>query len=57
MDGVNSKVLLAKGSVGVFVIKKPLLERGFLIWWRGGDLNSRPSGYEPDELPDCSTPR
>ena len=27
------------------------------IWWRGGDLNSRPSGYEPDELPDCSTPR
>jgi len=26
-------------------------------WWRGGDLNFRPSGYEPDELPDCSTPR
>ena len=24
---------------------------------RGRDLNSRPSGYEPDELPDCSTPR
>ena len=21
------------------------------------DLNPRPSGYEPDELPDCSTPR
>ena len=21
------------------------------------DLNHRPSGYEPDELPDCSTPR
>jgi hypothetical protein len=20
-------------------------------------LNLRPSGYEPDELPDCSTPR
>jgi hypothetical protein len=20
-------------------------------------LNQRPSGYEPDELPDCSTPR
>jgi hypothetical protein len=20
-------------------------------------LNPRPSGYEPDELPDCSTPR
>src|ERR1700722_16393661 len=25
--------------------------------WRGRDLNPRPSGYEPDELPDCSTPR
>ena len=24
---------------------------------RGQDLNLRPSGYEPDELPDCSTPR
>jgi hypothetical protein len=24
---------------------------------RGLDLNQRPSGYEPDELPDCSTPR
>ncbi len=24
---------------------------------RGADLNHRPSGYEPDELPDCSTPR
>ena len=25
-------------------------------WLRGLDLNQRPSGYEPDELPDCSTP-
>ncbi len=24
---------------------------------RGEDLNLRPPGYEPDELPDCSTPR
>ena len=33
--------------------------RGLSIeWWlRGLDLNQRPSGYEPDELPDCSTPR
>ena len=29
----------------------------FLVGWRGEDLNFRPSGYEPDELPDCSTPR
>jgi hypothetical protein len=27
------------------------------IWLRGSDLNGRPSGYEPDELPGCSTPR
>ena len=28
-----------------------------IIWWRELDLNQRPSGYEPDELPDCSIPR
>ncbi len=27
------------------------------IWLREPDLNRRPSGYEPDELPDCSIPR
>ena len=32
---------------------------GFRYCWalRGGDLNPRPLGYEPNELPDCSTPR
>lgn len=24
-------------------------------WWRGPDLNWRPLGYEPNELPSCST--
>jgi hypothetical protein len=26
------------------------------VWLRGVDLNHRPLGYEPNELPDCSTP-
>ena len=29
----------------------------FESWLRGRDLNPRPLGYEPNELPDCSTPR
>src|ERR1035438_5934633 len=29
---------------------------GRSFWLRGMDLNHRPLGYEPNELPDCSTP-
>src|SRR5689334_184278 len=28
-----------------------------VIWLRGVDLNHRPLGYEPNELPGCSTPQ
>jgi hypothetical protein len=34
------------------------MARKWLVGWlRGVDLNHRPLGYEPNELPDCSTPR
>jgi hypothetical protein len=28
-----------------------------ILWLRGLDLNQRPLGYEPNELPGCSTPQ
>jgi hypothetical protein len=36
---------------------EPLWVPGPSAWLRGLDLNQRPLGYEPNELPDCSTPR
>ena len=36
-----------------------MFSKGYSVegWLRGVDLNHRPLGYEPNELPDCSTPR
>ena len=36
--------------------RQALAKAGF-CWLRELDLNQRPSGYEPDELPGCSIPR
>ena len=36
--------------------KEPVLGQ-VQIWLRGLDSNQRPLGYEPNELPGCSTPR
>ena len=35
--------------------KNPANEVYRVNWVQGSDLNRGPSGYEPDELPDCST--
>ena len=37
--------------------KAPAEVRALNLWSRGLDLNQRPPGYEPGELPDCSTPQ
>ena|GEM_PF-5561294 len=51
------------GGKGLFSerMKNPGVEMnstpGLFDKWRGPDLNRRPRGYEPRELPGCSTPR
>ena len=46
---LQNKVLVKQKSTNIYILMLQKL--------RGKDLNQRPPGYEPDELPGCSTPR
>jgi hypothetical protein len=47
----------ARGRQRWVMVLVPHWSPGAGDWLRGQDLNLGPSGYEPDELPGCSTPR
>ena len=53
----NPKVICSKPNPIMKNENTHLYGECFHFWLREPDLNQQPSGYEPDELPDCSIPR
>jgi hypothetical protein len=52
----NSDCLTAIKLKSFHSLKMEVFLNQIRYWLRGLDLNQRPLGYEPNELPDCSTP-